>query len=344
MIEMRLDILTRQWVVFAPERALRPHKTLKAVSEESADGDPFLEGREAETPGETFAIRNPGTKPDTPGWRVRVVPNKFPALQLYAAETVTAPAPTGPNSAAAGGLEFISRPANGIHEVIIECPHFETNLSRLSDVQVTEVLTAYRARINQLRAVTQINHVIIFKNKGAAAGATLPHTHSQLIATTQVPTQMQAQIHSARAYREAHGRSLFADIMNAELRQRTRIIHESEYYVALCPYASRFPFETKILPKQPDCHFDVVTDCQLHDLGAVLRVILRKMEIALDDTPYNFILHTAPFNVDDCNDYSWQLEIIPRLGTLAGYEIGTGDYINIELPETAAQKLRSVSL
>jgi len=224
--------------------------------------------------------------------------------------------------------------------VIIECPHYETNLSRLSVEHIREVLWVYRDRLVDLRRDPRLVHGLIFKNKGALAGASLDHSHSQLIVSPIVPITIQEELEGSEAFYRYRGRSIFSDMIQQELATDTRIVLDTPNFVVVCPFASRFPFEICILPKQQASHFENISRSAIEDLGQVLKTVLRKLEFALDDPPYNFVIHTAPFDRQELPHFVWHMEIFPRLTRVAGFEWGSGFYINPVPPENAAKFLR----
>ena len=330
MSDFRKDPIVGRWVIIAPERAKRP-ETLEDTSGLDLKGyDPFLEGNEEATPGEILAYRDPGSKPNGPGWRVRVIPNKFPALHIE-----------GELSKRGDGIYDVMDGV-GAHEVIIECPHMETNLSRLPVELVREVLWVYHDRLVDLKKDPRLLHGLIFKNKGALAGASLPHSHSQLIVTPVVPVAIQEEIAGALEFYNYRGRCIYDDIIQQELANGSRIVLDTPHFVVLCPFASRFPFETWILPKQHSSHFENIQRQAIENLGDVLKTTLTKLELALSDPPYNYVLHTAPFSAEDLPHYLWHIEIYPRITRVAGFEWGSGFYINTVAPEEAAKCLREL--
>jgi len=277
-----------------------------------------------------MAYREPGTQPNGPGWRVRVVPNLFPALQIE------------------GDLdkrgEGIYDRMNGIgaHEVIIETPKHVLSLSALSNENVEEVLWTYRDRLVDLKKDKRFIYGMLFKNVGRAAGASLEHTHSQLIVTPIVPKNVADEMKGAQDFYGYRGRCIFCDMVEQELQTAKRVVLEGENFIAFEPFASRFPFETWLLPKRHASHFENLQKLGIAELAADLKTILAKLEQALDYPPYNYVIHTAPFNVGDLEYYHWHIEIIPRLTRVAGFEWGTGFYINPVPPESAAEYLREV--
>lgn len=331
MQELRKDPIVGRWVIIAPDRLTRP-QNVSDVEELSSEGfDPFLEGHEDATTGEIMAYRTSG-QPNQPGWRVRVIPNKFPAVTVE------------------GQLEKrgvgIYDMMNGIgaHEVIVECPHRESNMSRLSEDNIREVFWVYHDRLVDLKRDKRLVHGLIFKNKGARAGASLDHSHSQLIVSPIVPITIQEELDGAAKFYNYRGRSIFSDMIQQELSTEDRVVLESEHFVVMCPYASRFPFETWIVPKQQSSHYEDVTQPVIEDLGTVMKSVLMKFEIALDDPAYNYVLHSAPFSSKDLPHFRWHIELFPRTSRVAGFEWGSGFYINSVPPEEAAKFLRETEV
>lgn len=332
MPELRKDPILGRWVIIAPERMTRPHVLAQSADLIAQSFDPFLEGHEDATPPEILAYRQPGSRPNGPGWRVRVVPNKFPALRVE-----------GELHKRGDGIYDMMNGV-GAHEVIIECPHRENNMSRLPASAIREVLWAYRDRLVDLKRDARLVHGLIFKNKGAAAGASLDHSHSQLIVNPIVPITIRDELAGAEAFYRYRGRNIFSDMVQQELATELRVVIDSPGFLVICPFASRFPFETWIIPKQHSSHFENVTRQGIEELGVVLKQTLRKHELALDDPAYNYVVHTAPFDAQDLPYYSWHIEIYPRLTGIAGFEWGSGFYINSVAPEEAARALREVEL
>ncbi len=332
MPELRKDPIVQRWVVMAPDRAKRPSDVKDDPKSVEGEFDPFAEGNEAATPPEIMAYRNYGSEPNGPGWRVRVVPNKFPALQIEG------------NLEKRGDGIYDMMNGIGAHEVIIECPHGETNMSRLSVDNIREVLWVYHDRLVDLKRDRRLVHALIFKNKGALAGASLQHSHSQLMATSVVPITIWEEMSGALEFFNYRGRSIFDDMIQQELAHGSRIVLDTAHFVVFCPFASRFPFETWILPKQQSSHFENITRQAIEELGTVLKTVLRKLELALDDPPYNYVIHTAPFNQPELPHFLWHMELFPRITRVAGFEWGSGFYINPVLPEEAAAFLRDVDL
>jgi UDPglucose--hexose-1-phosphate uridylyltransferase len=230
----------------------------------------------------------------------------------------------------------------GAHEVIIETPDHQKHMSDLTDSEIENVLWAYRDRILDLKKDARFRYAMIFKNHGAAAGASLEHTHSQLIATPIVPVNVREEMKGALEYYNHKERCVYCDIIRQEMQDGRRVVYENTDFIVLEPFAPKSPFETWVLPKSHDSAFE---DCQKNEysnLANALRVTLRKLYRALDNPPYNLMLHTSPFTEMFNPHYHWHFEIMPTLTKVAGFEWGSGFYINPTPPEEAAKFLRDV--
>jgi UDPglucose--hexose-1-phosphate uridylyltransferase len=330
MPELRRDPIVGRWVIIATDRSKRPTDFLIEKAEPRGGFCPLCPGQEAKTPPEILAYRTPGSPRNGPGWTVRVVPNKFPALMIE------------------GGLaregEGLYDKMNGVgaHEVIIEGADHKRQLADLGESEIENVLWAWRDRILDLKRDARFKYIMIFKNHGAAAGASLDHTHSQLIALPIVPKNVAEEMKGALEYFNYKERCVYCDIVRQETNDGRRLVYENTDFVVLEPFAPKFPFETWVLPKAHDSAFE---DCQKNEyanLAGALRLILRKLHRALDNPPYNFILHTSPFQEMVNPHYHWHIEIMPTLAKVAGFEWGSGFYINPTPPEDAAKFLRDV--
>ena len=332
MPELRKDPITGRWIIIATERAKRPTDFITEDQPVKASFCPFCEGHEDKTPPEIIAYRRKGTQANTPGWRVRVVPNKFPALKIEGSLNKRG--------------EGIYDKMNGIgaHEVIIETPGHEISLTALEDEHVQEVLWAYRDRLIDLKKDRRFVYGMVFKNVGVAAGASLEHTHSQLIVTPTVPKAVLEEMRGAEAFYNYRGRCIFCDMIRQEIEREDRIVFNFNNFIAFTPFAARFPFETWILPKAHNSNFENLQKLGIEELAAILKGVLLKLEKALDYPPYNYVVHTGPFDRSDLNYYHWHIEVIPRLTKVAGFEWGTDFYINPVPPENAAQFLREIKL
>jgi UDPglucose--hexose-1-phosphate uridylyltransferase len=228
----------------------------------------------------------------------------------------------------------------GAHEVIIESPRHIQSLTSLDNGNVVEVLLCYRDRLIDLKRDKRFVYGLIFKNVGFSAGASLEHTHSQLIVTPIVPPLVADEIANAEAFYLHRERCLFCAMIQQEVETDKRIIISTDNFVVFAPFASRFPFETWILPKKHESKFENIQRFEAEELAHVLKSVLTKLEATLDFPPYNYIIHSAPFNVAESEYFHWHIEIIPRLTNIAGFEWGTGFYINPTPPEEAAELMR----
>ncbi len=227
----------------------------------------------------------------------------------------------------------------GAHEVIIETPDHTKSLSTLPLGAVEDVLQAYHLRLTDLKKDPRFKYVLIFKNEGEAAGASLEHTHSQIIALPIVPKAVKGEMMSARRYYEYKERCLFCDIIAQETRDMKRVIFENSSYLAIAPFAPRAPFETWILPKRHESSFGPGEN-GFDELAEILQRILKQIDKLLEIPPYNFIVHTSPFSEEKNDYYHWHIEIMPKLTKIAGFEWGSGFYINPTPPEVAAEYMR----
>jgi UDPglucose--hexose-1-phosphate uridylyltransferase len=329
MSELRKEPVSGRWVIIASERASRPTDFKSTPQPIKSSFCPFCEGNEEKTPPEIIAYREKGTKANTRGWRVRVVPNKFPALQIEGEQ----------NKRGEGIYDMMN--GIGAHEVIIESPKHVLSLTALDNGSVEEVLWCYKERLIDLKKDKRFVYGLLFKNVGASAGASLEHSHSQLIVTPIVPQQVINEMAGAEAFYKYRGRCLFCDMIQQEIATDSRIVILEEKFVAFTPFASRFPFETWILPRTHDSHFENLQKPEVEELANVLKNTLIRLESALEFPPYNYIIHTTPFHINESEYYHWHIEIIPRLINTAGFEWGTGFYINPMSPEKAANFLRN---
>lgn len=337
MSELRRDPVMGRWVIMAPERALRPvHIEAQA---ETPDAAPcvFCGGQEARDPTEIFAIRPAGTARNTPGWQVRVVPNKFPVLRIEGKLT----------REGVGMFDMLS--GVGAHEVIVETPDHNLELADLPEQHICAVIRTYRGRMADLGGDERFKYVLIFKNCGYAAGATLTHAHSQLIATPVTPKRVKEELVGAQRYYEFKRRCVFCDTIRQETQlTRDRLLLENDTFVVISPFAARVPYEMWIVPKQHSADFISIGEAECAGLAQALKRTLLNLREALNNPPFNFLIHTAPFRrtrpgywATIQQDYHWHLEILPRLTRMAGFEEGSGFYINPVPPEEAAKVLRA---
>ncbi len=333
MPELRKDPIVNRWVIISTERGKRPNDFPSPPKKNKKGSCPFCLGNEEMTPAEVFALRPESSLANSPGWSVRVVPNKFPALK---------PA-EGTVGRAEEGL-FDKMDGIGAHEVVIESPDHDTELEFLSGADIENCLLAFRQRFLELKKDRRFKYILIFKNHGEAAGASLEHSHCQLIALPIVPELVSEEISGSRRHFKNTERCIYCDLIGQERKDGTRVVSENERFITLCPFASRFPFEMWVLPKTHASRFEETGQELYSDLAGLLKETLLRMRGALGGPPYNFFLHTSPLNRKHSGYYHWHIEIMPKLTRLAGFEQGTGFYINPTLPEEAAETLRNVNL
>lgn len=332
MSELRKDPITERWVIISTERGKRPSDWPPESKARAGGFCPFCPGNEDKTPPEIRALRPGQTPKNSPGWQVRVVANKFPALQIE-----------GDLNRRGEGLYDMMN-GIGAHEVIIESPDHSAELADLELNHVHEILSIFRERILDLRNDTRFKYILIFKNHGIAAGASLEHSHSQLIATPIIPKRVVEELEGAKKHFGFKERCVYCDIIHHELQMGKRLVVSSMEYIAIEPFAPRFPFETWLLPLKHRSHFEHMDVQEYRGLAAALRETLQRLNKTLETPPYNFILHTSPAQDPAAPDYHWHLEIIPKLTKVAGFEWGTGFYINPTPPELAAQYLRDAQV
>jgi len=331
MPELRKDPVVGRWVIISTDRALRPSDFAPESVQLKTTHCVFCEGNEDKTPPEILVARAPGRPENGPGWTYRVVSNKFPALRIE-----------GELEPEAEGL-FDRMNGVGAHEVIIETPDHRASLATMPLDAVADVLLAYRERVRDLKKDSRFEYVLVFKNHGEAAGASLEHPHSQLIATPITPIMVTEELLGSARYFERKERCVWCDILRQERRDRRRAILERDGFSVIMPFAPRFPFESWLLPSR---HRSAFEECELDDLralGRVLQEYLRRLNAVLGDPPYNFMLHTAPLREPALAHFHWHLEIIPKLTRVAGFEWGSGFFINSVRPEDAAAALREVA-
>ncbi len=332
MPELRKDPITGRWVIISTDRARRPSDfTRMTVEPSGARFCPFCPGNEDKTPPEVLSYHTDGLTHEG-RWSLRTVPNKFPALRVE-----------GDLDRQGEGL-YDRMNGVGAHEVVIETPDHMATLSTMDERQVAEVLWAFRDRVLDLKKDKRLRYVMLFKNHGEAAGATLEHPHSQIIALPVVPKRVQEELDGARKYFEFKERCVYCDILRQDLKDSERVILETDEFAALAPFASRFPFETWLLPRRHESHFENIREAELANLAWVLRNVLRKMDRVLEKPAFNLIVHSAPVQESTSEHYHWHIEIIPKLTRVAGFEWGTGFYINPTPPEEAARFMREAGL
>jgi UDPglucose--hexose-1-phosphate uridylyltransferase len=333
MPEIRLNSITGDWVIIAAERAKRPeefaHKKEKKELPAHVTTCPFCAGNENQTPSETFRLTNPDET-----WAVRVVPNKYSALtpegEIIKNKT--------------DFKQYIS--GVGLHEVIIETPEHNSTTALLPLNHIEQILLAYKDRQLAFYEDARIEHVIIFKNHGAGAGTSLEHPHSQIVGTPVFPGQVMTRLGEAiRNYYYVDFREcIYCTYMRGEMKDGERIICENESFVAFVPYAALSPFRVWIFPKRHSACFGHITDAELTRLARTLKDVLLRLYIGLENPDFNYVIRSLSPLGSDAKYFHWYMSVIPRITQTAGFELGTGMYINTALPEESARFLREVKI
>ncbi len=330
MPELRYNVITREWVVIATERAKRPDQFVRKEERrrlpEHDPKCPFCPGNEAMTPPETYVV------PDTKSWRVRVTPNKFAALS-YEGERKRI-------------VQGIRRTVTGvgIHEVIVENPVHNKPTALLSDHEVELIVQTYINRFKFAYSDPRIEQVTIFKNHGEAAGTSLEHPHSQIIGIPVITSQIRERLSHALGHFDEYGECIFCRVLSQELEEGTRVVLETEHFVAFIQFATLTPFSMLIMPRRHMACFVEMRDAEAADLARILRRSLAKLYHGLADPDFNYVIRTAPTEYSGVKYYHWYVSIIPRLTRMAGFELGSGMFINVSLPEHDAAFLRGVKV
>lgn len=332
---LRYDMTTDYWVIYAPRRAKRPHDFRRAIADEPASPEPphlscpFCPGNEHMTPGELDATRAPGDPPSH--WTVRVLPNLYPAL-----------VPDEAPSHVEEGPYFYSMGSHGKHEVVVESPDHHCFLGFQPTEQVVAVLEmlAKRARILLMDPGTPM--VVLFKNHGEEAGTSLRHPHWQIIAAPVVSRRIRTRLRLATQFSDRRGKNLYETLRDEEIAAGSRVLIQSERFVAVLPYASHTPFEVWIIPRFRQPSFPRTESSDLVALAVILRRVLLRLYIGLGNPAFNLSIDTVPRGDEDREDFLWTLQIRPRLSSPAGFEMGTGMFINTVLPEAACAYLSAL--
>ncbi|MHB8952615.1 MAG: galactose-1-phosphate uridylyltransferase [Pirellulaceae bacterium] len=345
MPQLRKDPLSDRWVIYAEGRQQRPNEFERLQQRRADIRCPFCCGHETDTPTEisTYCAGDMAASPGSVDaglgttsrsgngapWLVRVIPNKYPALLTRGQADLTE-----------GGL-YVSGNGVGAHEVIVESPRHVASLSELTADEAGLMMLAYRDRMRALQQQVGLQYALVFKNVGPESGASLEHSHSQIVATPMVPSEVQREVAACKRLFRLQRHCFYCRVIEDELTHRLRLAAESDRFVAICPYASRMPYETWILPRAHQSHFERQEPTELAELAEFLRCLIAQLELRHAHLAYNYFIHTAPFDTSRLRHYHWHIEILPRLTTTAGFEFGAGYFINPVPPEQAAADLRS---
>jgi UDPglucose--hexose-1-phosphate uridylyltransferase len=331
MPELRHNLITGDWVILATERARRPEEFARPRQRKPVPpflaACPFCPGNEGQTPGETFHLDDPGD-----GWAVRSIPNKYSAL--------------APQDAAVRREDGIRQSLGGVgfHEVVIETPRHDITIPDLPIEHVEAVLRAFRSRFLAFYADPRIKHVIIFKNHGEAAGTSMEHPHSQIVGTPVIPRLIRIRVEEALRYYGDQGECLYCRTIREEMGGRSRVVSENERFVAFLPYAALSPFHLWIFPKRHGACFGTVPEEEMADLAAILKDTLLRVSVGLDDPDFNIVFRSLSPAEGSVKYFHWYLSLVPRVTRTAGFELGTGMFINPAFPEKSAEFLRGVAV
>lgn len=329
MPELRKDPVLGRWIIISEERSRRP--TDFVVEEFQAKGGfcPLCPGNENTTPSEVLVYgRGSSAPPNSPGWSLRVVPNKYPALVIEG------------NLDKEGAGIYDKMNGIGAHEVVVESPDHEESFIYLPPERMVQVFRSFRDRLIDLGRDPRFRYVMIFKNTGKAAGASLEHSHSQLVALPILPRMIVSELEGSLSYYKYKERCIYCDIIRQELREDLRVICQNDQYISMVPFAPRSPFEMWILPKAHHSSYIAMDDSSYASLASVFSETMRRLDACIPNVPYNFVLHGAPLRSEPLDYFHWHFEIRPKLTTIAGFEWGSGFYINPMPPEDAAKFLK----
>ena len=333
MAELRRDPIIGQWVIVHSDDSWGPERF--DVEEHRFDHVAtcqFCPGREHMTPPEVSAIRHNGAHANTPGWLTRVTSNKFPALRIE-----------GNFDEKRFGI-FDTANGIGAHEVVIESPDHKKNLAEFTDQEMVYVLDQYQNRVIDLTRDRRFKYIVVFKNYGESAGATVEHAHSQIIALPMVPKYVMEELKGAANYYNQHQRCVFCDMIEQEKREQIRIVAQNESFIVFCPFVPRYAFEFWIIPKEHNSKFSSISIEQRIHLAKILKETLLRLKVCLSDPSYNYYFHIAPVNYEQAQSFHWHIEVVPKLTRISGFEWGTGFFVVRTEPSLAAKYLREAKI
>ena len=338
MPKLRQDLATRKWSIIALERGKRPDDFLAGRKPHEpqptySPSCPFCKGNEQMAPEPTYVVYDPAQK-DKKEWAVRVVPNKYPALICKS--------PAGePRRRRQVGL-YLEMDGCGQHEVVIESPDHSKTIATMSVEEVSLVVGTYRQRFLTLDRADWNELIIIFRNQGEVAGTSLVHPHSQIIGAPIVPGDIRCRLDEAQRYFDDRGTCVYCDMLEAECAEGVRLVASNPGFVAFCPFASIVPYAMWIMPRRHASSFGVISDEEADLFARILRDVLKRLYALLSNPDYNYVVRSSPHHAAGEPHFHWYLEILPRLTTQAGFEIGSGININVVEPESAAEQLRKI--
>ncbi len=318
-----------RWIIISKERSRRPTDFIVEEPKVTGGFCPLCQGNENTTPPEVLVYgRNVTSPANTPGWSLRVVPNKYPALVIEG----------DLNKEGAGIYDLMN--GIGAHEVLVETPNHDETFISLPPYRMANVFRAFRDRIVDLGRDPRFRYVMVFKNNGRSAGASLEHTHSQLVALPILPRLIVSELEGSLSYYTYKERCIYCDIIRQEVREKVRVVSENDEFLAIVPFAPRSPFEMWIMPKKHYSSYVMLQESSFESLAMLFSECMRRLDACIPNVPYNFVLHGAPLRSEPLEHFHWHFEIRPKLTSIAGFEWGSGFYINPMPPEEAATYLR----
>ncbi|MFC1640612.1 galactose-1-phosphate uridylyltransferase [Patescibacteria group bacterium] len=330
MPELRQNPLTKKWVVIAVERSKRPDNFEHEEEANKKPFDPFVQGKEKDTPEEIYAVRKEGTKPNTRGWSIRVIPNLFPILS---GDEKLKKTRDGMYTQATG---------SGAHELIITVGP-ERDEAKMTVPELKGLIDVFQMRHVEVGKDDKIKYVQIFKNHKGVAGASIRHPHHQLVGLPIVSENIQEELDAMKRYKKRTGRTILQDMIKQEKHDKKRVVHENKDFIVFCPFFSESPFEVWIAPKRPRPLFEKLSDAQKKSMADAMQCALGKMWNTLKNPPMNYFIHTAPTDGQNHDYFHWHVKMFPRITIRAGFEMGTGIIVNVVAPEEAAKFFRKAS-
>ena len=340
MSHYRFCPLSGNWVIISAKRKRRPSDFVLSSFENENTDSPFVYGNEHKTPREIFSIRAEGGDTNSPDWQVRVVPNKYNALDIE----------KDPKNIRLGLYDTMD--GFGAHEVIVDTPRFPSSIYDFSESEMGFFLKAIIARYSDLCRDLRIKYILPFKNNGMFSGATISHSHTQIIAMQFLPQSIEGELIRCKRYFADHSRSLLEDIVQEELSVDSRIVDKSENFIAFCPFASSHSFCVTIMPIFQRSEFSELDQVEIQELSLMLGLVVKKLGIATDLASFNMLFHLKPPSREDEKErnlyhmldeyYGWRIEIVPRISFDGGLEVASGIRINATPPEECAEFLRNI--
>ncbi|MFA5139456.1 MAG: DUF4931 domain-containing protein [Elusimicrobiota bacterium] len=324
MPELRQNLATKEWVIFSTERPQQPASLrvpVQAPPARDRSACPFCPGHETMTGPASLAIG------DEPRWRVRCIPNKTPVL-----------VPNAPKVGEAHKL-YRALPGEGIHEIIVDSPDHDAELGSMPESQARDLFSAYQKRFQEALNNPRIAFTMIFKNHGPASGTSIEHPHSQLVGSGVVPHGIRHRMDEAMKYYESTGSCVFCRMIEAEMKDKARVVEENDHFVAFVLYAALSPFHLWILPKRHMASFNETNENELASLARIVQRVIRRLKAGLGGISYNYVIQSTPLDRGTTECFHWYMSLVVRCSKVSGFELGSGFYTNPVLPEESAKFL-----